>query len=196
MQRSDRRSSAAVVSQAALVCPALIYALALAPIARADSVPASIRACALESDSLKRLICFDREVARYSGQPSTGDAKQVPPASPPARDLRAQPTTPRVPPGPPQEDQSGSADQPAAPATAAAAPVKLPRHIAARIVSIESFPDAIVVHLDNEQVWEQIQEASADVNLHAGDAVSIDREMGSYWLSGSGGTAIKVRQKK
>jgi len=65
MQRSDRRSSAAVVSQAALVCPALIYALALAPIARADSVPASIRACSLESDSLKRLVCFDLEVARY-----------------------------------------------------------------------------------------------------------------------------------
>jgi len=185
-----------VVSQAALVCPALIYALALAPIARADSVPASIRACALESDSLKRLVCFDREVARYSGQPSTGDAKQMPPAAPP--DLRAQPTTPKVPPGSPREDQSGSADQPAAPAAAAAAPapVKLPRHIAARIVSIESFPDTIVVHLDNQQVWEQIQEASADVNLHAGDAVSIDREMGSYWLSGSGGTAIKVRQKK
>src|SRR6266581_3751029 len=143
MQRSDRRSSAAVVSQAALVCPALIYALALAPVARADSVPASIRACALESDSLKRLVCFDREVARYSGQPSTGDAKQVSPAAPP--DLRAQPTTPKVPPGPPREDQSGSADQPAAPT---AAPVKLPRHIAARIVSIESFPDTIVVHLD------------------------------------------------
>lgn len=187
-----------MVSKAALVCPALIYALALAPVARADSVPASIRACALESDSLKRLVCFDREVARYSGEPSTGDAKQVSPASPPSRDLRAQPTTPKVPPGPPREDQSGSADQPAGPAAAAAAPapVKLPRHIAARIVSIESFPDTLVVHLDNAQVWEQIQEASADVNLHAGDSVSIDREMGSYWLSGSGGTAIKVRQKK
>jgi len=180
-----------VVSQAALVCPALIYALALAPVARADSVPASIRACALESDSLKRLVCFDREVARYSGQPSTGDAKQAPPAAPP--DLRAQPTTPKVPPGPPREDQSGSADQPAAPT---AAPVKLPRHIAARIVSIENFPDALVVHLDNNQVWEQIQEASADVNLHTGDTVSIDRELGSFWLSGRNGVAIKVKRKK
>jgi hypothetical protein len=183
-----------VVSQAALVCSALIYALPLAPIARADSLPAGIRACALESDSLKRLICFDREVARYSGQPSTGDAKQVPPpVSPPARDLRSQPTTPKVPPGPGRESDSG--DQPAVAATPAV-PVKAPRHIAARIVSIEDFPDAIVVHLDNEQVWEQIQEASADVNLHAGDTVSIDREMGSYWLSGRGGTAVKVRRKK
>lgn len=184
-----------MVSQAALVCSALIYALALAPIAHADSLPAGIRACALESDSLKRLVCFDREVARYSSQPSTGDAKQVPPASPPARDLRSQATTPKVPPGPPREDQSESGDQPAV-AAAPPAPAKAPRHIAARIVSIEDFPDAIVVHLDNEQVWEQIQEASAGVSLHAGDTVSIDREMGSYWLSGRGGTAVKVRQKK
>jgi len=78
--------------QRALLCSALIYALAVAPAARAESVPASVRACTLETDSLKRLICFDREVARYSDQPSTGDAKQVP-VGPSARDLRSQPTT-------------------------------------------------------------------------------------------------------
>jgi hypothetical protein len=149
---------------------ALIYALALAPAARADSVPASIRACTLETDSLKRLVCFDRELARYSDQPSTGDAKQVPPA--PTAAASAAPA-----------------------AAAAAAPAKPPRHIAARIVSIENFPDALVLHLDNDQVWEQIQVASAEVNLHAGDTVSIDREMGSFWLSGSNGAAMKVKQK-
>jgi hypothetical protein len=169
-------------------------AFAFASTARAESVPASIRACALETDSLKRLICFDREVARHGDQPSsTGDAKQVPAPSPPARDLRSEPTTPKVLPGPPREDRSDPGDQPV---TAPAAPAKAPRHIAARIVSIENFPDAIVVHLDNDQVWEQIQEAAADVNLHAGDTVSIDRELGSYWLSGSGGAAMKVRRKK
>jgi hypothetical protein len=167
----------------------VFYALAAAPAARAESVPASVRACTLETDSLKRLICFDREVARYGAQPSSGDAKQLPPAA----DLRSQPTTPKVLPGPPREDRSDSGDQPA---VAAPAPANLPRHMAARIVSIESFPDAMVVHLDNDQVWEQIQEASADVNLHAGDTVSIDREMGSFWLSGSNGVAIKVKQKK
>jgi len=168
------------------LCSALIFALLLAPAARAESVPASVRACTLETDSLKRLICFDREVARYSDQPSTGE-----PGGPPTRDLRSQPTTPKVPPGPPREDRSDPADQPAAPAAAAE-----PRHIAARIVSIENFPDALVVHLDNNQVWEQIQEASADVNLHTGDTVSIDRELGSFWLSGRNGVAIKVKRKK
>jgi hypothetical protein len=158
------------------LCAALIYALALAPAARAESVPASIRACTLETDSLKRLICFDRELARYSDQPSTGGAKQVPPAAAASPIGAAAPATPAA---------------PAAPA----APAKPPRHTSARIVSIESFPDALVVHLDNDQVWQQIQVASADVNLHAGDTVSIDREMGSFWLSGTNGVAMKVKQK-
>jgi len=181
------------VSRLVPLCSALIYVLALTPAARAESVPASIRACTLETDSLKRLVCFDRELARYSDQPSTGDAKRVPPASPPARDLRSEPTTPKVPPGPPREDRSDSGDQPP---VAPAAPAKEPRHIAARIVSVENFPDALVVHLDNDQVWEQIQEAPADMNLHAGDTISIDRELGSFWLSGRSGTAMKVKRKK
>jgi hypothetical protein len=156
------------------LCAALIYALVLAPAARAESVPASIRACTLETDSLKRLICFDRELARYSDEPSTGGAKQVPPAT--------------------SASPIGAAVAPAIPA-APTAPAKPPRHTSARIVSIENFPDALVVHLDNDQVWQQIQVASADVNLHAGETVSIDREMGSFWLSGSNGIAMKVKQK-
>lgn len=68
--------------------------------------------------------------------------------------------------------------------------------MAARIVSIENFSDAMVVHLDNDQVWEQVQEASADLNLHAGDVISIDRELGSYWLSGTGSAAMNVKRRK
>jgi hypothetical protein len=180
MPQPDWSRTVAALPRIVPLCAALIYALALAPAARAESVPASIRACTLETDSLKRLICFDRELARYSDQPSTGGAKQVPPAT------AASPI--------------GAAAAPvgaAAPATPAApaAPAKPPRHTSARIVSIENFPDALVVHLDNDQVWQQIQVASADVNLHAGDTVSIDREMGSFWLSGSNGVAMKVKQK-
>jgi hypothetical protein len=151
-----------------------MVACALAPAAWAQTVPASVRACTLETDSLKRLVCFDKEVARYTGQqPSTQGAA-------PSRD----PVSPSV----------ATTTSLPAPAPDAAAPSK-PQHIAAHIVSIENFPDAMIVHLDNAQVWEQIQEASADVNLHTGDSVSIDREMGSYWLSGSG-APMKVRQKK
>lgn len=196
MPQSYCRGGAAAVMQRALLCSVVFYALAAAPAARAESVPASVRACTLETDSLKRLICFDREVARYSDQPATGDSNRVPSASPSTRDLRSQPTTPKVPPGPPREDRSDSGDQPSAAASPATAAAKPPRHIAARVVSIDNFPDALVVHLDNDQVWQQIQEAPADVNLHAGDTVSIDRELGSFWLSGSNGVAMKVKQKK
>jgi hypothetical protein len=170
MPQPDWSRTLAALARMVPLCAALIYALVLAPAARADSVPASIRACTLETDSLKRLVCFDRELARHSDQPSTGNATQVPP------------TAATAPVG---------AAAPAAPAAAA----KPPRHTSARIVSIENYPDAIVVHLDNEQVWEQIQVASADVNLHAGDTVTIDREMGSFWLSGRNGPAMKVKQK-
>jgi hypothetical protein len=166
-----------------------------APAAQAESVPASVRACTLETDSLKRLICFDREVAKYVDQPSTGGDKQS--AGPSGRDLRSQPTTPKILPGPPREDRSegGSAAAPA-PEAASAVPPPMPKHISAKIVSIENFPDAIVVHLDNNQVWQQIQEATASLSLRPGDTVTIDREMAAYWLSGKDGVAVKVRQKK
>jgi hypothetical protein len=188
MPRSDRMVSAAAIWRMALLCSAVTCAFA--PAARAESVPASVRACTLETDSLKRLICFDREVARYTDQPSSGGGKQGPAGSPLAHE-RSEPTAPTVPPTLAREDRSDSG-QPAA----AASPPTAPRRISARIVSIENFPDAIVVHLDNEQVWQQIQEASADVNLHAGDSVTIDREMGAFWMSGSSGVAMKVRRKK
>ena len=44
----------------------------------------------------------------------------------------------------------------------------------------------MVVHLDNGQVWEQVQEPTADMNLRAGDTVTIDKRslLGSYWLGG------------
>src|SRR5258708_7473800 len=87
----------------------------------------------------------------------------------------AEPPPPPSPPAPRQGDRAARGGSPPAGRGAGdGAPDSPPRHIGARIVSIQNFPDAIVVHLDNNQVWEQIQEASADANLHAGDAVSID----------------------
>jgi hypothetical protein len=155
------------------------------PAAQADSLPPSVRACAQEPDSLKRLVCFDREVARYNDQATAAAGKAVP-IPPPV-------------PVPPASALSGSAQAPSAAATApaqdSASPASPPKHISAHVVSVENFPDAIVVHLDNGQVWQQIQEATGTVGLRAGDTVTIDREMAAYWLSGKDGVAVKVRQK-
>src|SRR5581483_8085097 len=121
--------------------------------------------------------------------PSTGPAGRDVPSqaatSAPPQSTSTIPSDKQAQPAPPN-DTSGQAG------TGSASP---PRHIAARIVRVENFPDAIVVHLDNGQVWQQVQEASAAVNLRAGDTVTIDREMAAYWLSGKDGVVVKVRQK-
>ena len=173
MPESHRRGTAAAAALVGIA--AAVTLCALSPAAYAESLPAGIRACAHEPDSLKRLLCFDKEVARYSDEPAaTNDGRRIPPGGQPA-------------------PVGARAD---APAPVAPAPPAVPKHIAAKVVSVENFPDAIVVHLDNGQVWEQIQESSADANLRAGDTVSIDQELGSYWLSGKNGAALKVKQKK
>jgi hypothetical protein len=173
MFRSDLRGMWRVAAAGCLVSCALAPAAGSA----AETVPASVRACTLETDSLKRLICFDKEVARYTGQP---EAKQGAPAAPVAKAA------------PPPAGSDAAADESPAPPPV---PSK-PPHITARIVKIEDFADEMVLHLDNNQVWEQVQEAPADMNLHTGDTISIDRELGSYWLSGANGTAMKVKEKK
>jgi hypothetical protein len=67
------------------------------------------------------------------------------------------------------------------------------RHVAARIVSIDHFPDYVVVHLDNQQIWKQVSDSPGGPALRTGDPVTIDKEMGSYWLSGAKGEAVQVK---
>lgn len=71
-----------------------------------------------------------------------------------------------------------------------------PRHVTARVVSLEGSQDSLVVHLDNGQVWEQVQDATADMNLSAGSTITIDKSLGSYWLGGRSAGVMKVEQKK
>jgi hypothetical protein len=63
------------------------------------------------------------------------------------------------------------------------------------VVSIEHSPGEVILHLDNGQVWQQVQAAVGDLTLRAGDTVKIDKQLGSYWLSGPHVAAMKVRQK-
>jgi hypothetical protein len=62
--------------------------------ARADTLPASVRACIGEADPGRRLSCYDREVARVIAPPDTFAATAPPtaPASPaPSPSPRAAP---------------------------------------------------------------------------------------------------------
>jgi hypothetical protein len=68
-------------------------------------------------------------------------------------------------------------------------------HVTARVASVTHRPNGeIVLHLLNDQVWEQAEEGP-DLKIEAGDQVRIDRgALGSYWLSAHSRVAIKVRR--
>jgi hypothetical protein len=186
-----------------IVLPALVRA--------ADPLPASVRACASVTDVLQRLACYDREVARYpapqakssaatgapaasaatsqAGAPPQAAAKYIaPPAPSGANTVTAGAST--------SSANAGSGASPAASsATAGTAATNSAQHFVAHLVGIERVPNEMILHLDNGQVWQEVQSVSGDLSLKEGDAVTIDKHFGSYWLSGPHVSSMKVRQK-
>ncbi len=178
----------------------LSIALWLIPaLASAESLPAGIRACAAETDSLRRLVCYDREVARFNE----------------AKPAETKPTTKQAPPSPPASSAAGTnsptpppagaplAATPPAPSPAANPPsaehnsaAKDAAHFSARVVSIDHVPIEMVLHLDNGEVWQQVQSVTGDLSLQVGDTVKIDKRLGSYWLSGPHVSGMKVARQK
>lgn len=63
----------------------------------------------------------------------------------------------------------------------------------AHIASLERSPNSMVLHLDNGQVWQQAGRAAGDLGLKVGDSVTIEKHMGSYWLSSRYVSDMKVR---
>jgi hypothetical protein len=149
-----------------------------------ESLPASVRACAAETDSLRRLTCYDREVARYmEPKPAPQVVPKREPFAAPATDSTAStaPTAPATPVASADtQPQSGSQN---------------PAHIAARVVAIDRAPNEMVLHLDNGQIWQELQGTSGDLSLQVGDTVKIDKNLGSWWLTGPHVSGMKVREK-
>ena len=181
----------------------------------AHGAPAALRACAAEPDSAKRLACYDREMGRLPAAPqqAAGASKPDLAATPaPAPTPSAAPAPARVPtPAQPQGSASAQvADSaPAQASTSAPAPQAAPPHgvsswkkifsggpawhLTARVAMLDRSPGAMVLHLDNGQVWRQIGRASGDLTLHEGDSVTIERHLGSYWLSSRYVSNMQVR---
>ena len=176
----------------------------------AESLPASIRACAALTDSLQRLVCYDREVARFP-EPAAKAAPKSTPA--PGAGVSTAPATAgtnsAAPPGPATpgantaagttaapgaNTAAGTTGAPAAGASAAAPPAKSSGDISARVVTIDHQPNEMVLHLDNGQVWQEVQSVSGDLSLREGDTVKIERRLGSYWLRGPHVSSMRVRQ--
>ena len=165
---------------------------------------ASLRACAAESDPARRLACYDREMGRRptpAVQPAARarPAEAARPSSPsPAQTAHTSTPSPSTPSSMPlstpktaSHDTSVHLRLPTWKMLAGGASSQLTAHIA----SLERWPDAMVLHLDNGQVWQQTGRASGDLSLHEGDSVTIEKHLGSYWLSSRHVSNMKVRLK-
>lgn len=171
----------------------------------AQNVPAALRACAAEEDSAKRLSCYDREMARLLAaqqQPAPAAGKPGPVPAPVSTAMQAPQTAPA--PAPP-----AAPTKPAVGTGAAGAATPVPSrvsswkkifsggsawHLTAQVATLDRSPGAMVLHLDNGQVWRQIGRASGDLTLREGDSVTIERHLGSYWLSSRYVSNMQVRR--
>lgn len=181
---------------------------ALPVLAGTESLPPSIRACADETDSLRRLVCYDREVARFPDTKPTDNkptTRHEPAPAAPTGSAAAASTAPpsaanTAPPSPaPSAPAPTTQPLPApAPPPARAAQESSKKdagHFSAQVVSIDRAPNEMVFHLDNGQVWQQLQQVPGDLTLQVGDTVKIDKRLGSYWLTGPHVSGMKVRQR-
>jgi hypothetical protein len=162
----------------------------------AQSLPPSIAACTSEKDSLARLVCFDREVAKYT-QPTARVAPTptVPtPVSPPAASV-----VPTPPPAASQvADEFGVSGELARKRKEAnedqGAAIK-ELHAAVSKVATKPYGEHVLT-LDNGQVWEQI-EAKSTFIIKVGEGVVIKQaKFGSFMLTADSGATTRVRRTR
>ncbi len=167
----------------------------------AQSLPASVRACAAEADAERRHACYDREITRILDAEKAAASRQspAPPQDAAARRTAPGPSTAASPTAAvvakpaaaaPRESPADQANEPRVTATRSG------DRVSARIVSIDTAPDELVMHLDNGEVWEQADRTSGGLGLRAGDTVTIEKHLGSYWLAARHVSGMKVRKKK
>ena len=166
--------------------------LAVVPSLAAESLPASVRACAALTDSLQRLVCYDREVAKFPA-PAAKAEKSAPAARQAQSGHDAAPAGQLAAAGVPAGTNS-PAPAPKSNSTSAAT-ASGDDHVVAHIVSIDHQPNEMILHLDNGQVWQEMQSVSGDLSLREGDAIKIDRHFGSFWLTGPHVSSMKVQRK-
>jgi hypothetical protein len=147
------------------------YAMFTAIPAKADTLPASVRACIGDADAARRLACYDREVARAIAPADTfAPAAAAPPAAAvPSRSL---------------------------PSPGAAPPAVESLHLIAKVSAVRQSGDNLIVTLDNGDAWVQSETATSQLNLRPGDSVKLDREMATWFLSDRYGNNIQVRLRQ
>lgn len=154
--------------------------VALGPpqLARAQSLEEAVRACAAETDVLRRLACYDRAAAQLVGAQAPGAA----PASSAADRDGPRTVSP--------EARFGVRNGPLDERKYA----KSPKEITATVILIEMrrSSGALVVSLDNDQVWVENQ-PSEYFPLKVGDTVRIrSAALGAYMMFAPSKRATRV----
>lgn len=152
-----------------------------ASVVAAQGLPKAVLACASETDPARRLDCYDRAVAQSAMAPTAAPGRQATPAATAATAATTAATAAEA--------------SKAAPATRTPRPVKVARPTyTATVTGVRTAPRAgSSVTLDNGEVWLQ-NDLDATLALKAGDQVTIrPGALGSTWLVGPSGGAMKVR---
>ena len=181
------------------------------PQAFAQTLPASVVACADETDVLKRLACYDREVARYRTPPVAATAPRGPAAvtsSPaaPAASTTSLPSSPvtsapaAAPPSNASASESAAADfgmngeLKRKESGGASEPPKLDK-LTARLTAVSSIPTGAAIYsLEGGQVWVEA-ETESHLPLHVGEEVTIKRGvLGAFYLSSAEVRGLRVKR--
>jgi hypothetical protein len=169
----------------------------LPALAVADTLPAGMRPCVSETNPDKRLACYDREAARLIQAPDRTNTA-TPRATPPAAAAPTPPASTHAAPAAAAAAGAAAVTKPAPPShdVEVSATPKEPKKFSARVASVDRSPGEMTLHLDNGQVWEQADVSPGALSLDTGDTVTIEKQLGSYWLSSAHISAMRVRQKK
>jgi hypothetical protein len=172
----------------------------------ADGLPPSLRACMKETDSARRLACFDRESALLAGE-SAPVAHQVDPV--PARSAAPAPAAPVA---------TAAATVGAAAATTQSATDKFGyrgnmaradvdkkkeaeqggEELTAKVTAVETLPNGgLLLTLDNGQMWQQ-KTADRGMRIKVGEQITIKHGMLNSFLltSESGKGSMRVARVK
>lgn len=148
---------------------ATVLTLGVAVPAGAQMLPPTVRACIGVADAAERLACYDREVARLVAPAGTFAPSGSVSSAPPMAVASAVPKVP---------------------ATTAT------RHLSGKVSLVHQSTDHMVVTLESGDVWEQSAPATSQVNVHPGDVVHLDYEIGGWFLSNRYGDSIQVKRRQ
>lgn len=181
---SDEPRETVISRCCALSVACVALALGPPPAARAQSLEAQVRACAAETDVLRRLECYDRAAAELVGARTATPAAAPEPIPGP---VAPPPVVPPVPTAPDNPRQSASAQAAFGTRNGPLDPQKHAerlREIAATVsrIQMRRADGVLIVSLDNDQVWVQ-NEPVEYFPLKVGDNVRIrSAALGSYLM--------------